>query len=66
MAKETTIKYIVIIPKEDDEQEIKILDSLEEIKNLEFDSQEVAQQMRIFETEFIRKITFKTKVTLEI
>ena len=61
-----TIKYIVIIPIDDDEQEIKIMDTLDELKELEFDDQEKAKKVRILETEFKRKITFKTKISLDL
>ena len=44
------------------DNEIKVIDSLEEISNMTFDDPEMIKNIKIFEIEFQKKISFKTKI----
>lgn len=65
MSAEQTVKFLAFIPR-GTEQEIKIFDSIEDIKKINFENQEDAKNLRIFEIEFKRKIPFKTRIEIEI
>ncbi len=57
-----TEKYLIISP----DQKVKILDTAEEINDLEFKSVEEAEKSQIFLVEFKGNVKYSTKVSLSI
>jgi len=54
--------YLVITSDEN----IQVIYEAEELDALEFDSEEEASEVKIFEIEFKKKVSFNTKVKLNI
>ncbi len=56
------IAYLVMVSDKD----IRILNEIAEFEDLEFNSVEEAENVKIFEIEFKKKIKFNTKISLDI